>query len=188
MLSTGLHFASESTACYDRWWEARRHWGALIAATTRKLERQTLILGDADDEGRERLLRLAMSFAQALVLLLRPSGSDAKVTSCIPAADRAVLSLSHNLPAQLAHLMSAELVRLRAAHRLADIPFQMLDRTVGEMVSVLTYLFCFLLPFGFATSLGWATPFATALVAYTFFGLDSLGDELEERMTCQLAR
>ncbi|HEY0268294.1 MAG TPA: bestrophin family ion channel, partial [Methyloradius sp.] len=38
--------------------------------------------------------------------------------------------------------------------------------------------FCFLLPFGFADILGWATPFATALAAYTFFGLDALGDEL----------
>ncbi len=42
------------------------------------------------------------------------------------------------------------------------------------------YLFCFLLPFGFADTLGWATPVATMLVAYTFFGLDALGDELEE--------
>ena len=41
------------------------------------------------------------------------------------------------------------------------------------------YLFCFFLPFGFADTLGWATPFATALAAYTFFGLDALGDELE---------
>ncbi len=28
--------------------------------------------------------------------------------------------------------------------------------------------------------MGWATPIATMLVAYTFFGLDALGDELEE--------
>ncbi|MET3352779.1 UNVERIFIED_ORG: putative membrane chloride channel (bestrophin family) [Xanthobacter viscosus] len=42
------------------------------------------------------------------------------------------------------------------------------------------YLFCFLLPFGFADVLGWGTPLAAALVAYTFFGLDALGGELEE--------
>ena len=42
------------------------------------------------------------------------------------------------------------------------------------------YLFCFLLPFGLADMLGWATPLAAMLVAYTFFGLDALGEELEE--------
>ena len=38
----------------------------------------------------------------------------------------------------------------------------------------------FFIPFGFAYMLGWGTSFATTLVAYTFFGLDVLGDELEE--------
>jgi putative membrane protein len=42
------------------------------------------------------------------------------------------------------------------------------------------HLFCVLLPFGVVHSLGYATPLLTALVAYTFFGLDALGDELEE--------
>jgi ion channel-forming bestrophin family protein len=143
-----------------------------------------------------------MTFAQALVALLRPGVDDKKIMRCLPSADWAKLSDVRNPPVQLTRLMGEELVRLRDSQRLTDIPFQMLDHTVCEMVSVLTacerirgtpvpfgytlllhrtaYLFCFLLPFGFVTALGWATPFATALVAYTFFGLDSLGDELEE--------
>jgi putative membrane protein len=42
------------------------------------------------------------------------------------------------------------------------------------------YLFCFLLPFGYADVLGWTTPFVVGLIAYTFFGLDALGEELED--------
>jgi putative membrane protein len=42
------------------------------------------------------------------------------------------------------------------------------------------YAFCFLLPFGLVGELGYATPFFSALVAYAFFGLDALGDEMEE--------
>jgi len=37
-----------------------------------------------------------------------------------------------------------------------------------------------LLPFGLVDSIGFMTPFVVAIVAYTFFGLDALGDELEE--------
>ena len=42
------------------------------------------------------------------------------------------------------------------------------------------YVFCFALPFGLADALGWAAPFATAFVAYNFFGVDTLSEELEE--------
>jgi len=33
---------------------------------------------------------------------------------------------------------------------------------------------------GFADALGWGTPFASALTAYAFFGLDALSVHLEE--------
>jgi putative membrane protein len=42
------------------------------------------------------------------------------------------------------------------------------------------YLYCFLLPFGLVDSVGALTPLVVAIVAYTFFGLDALGDEIEE--------
>jgi putative membrane protein len=43
-----------------------------------------------------------------------------------------------------------------------------------------TYLFCILLPFAMAEPLGWLAPVFTAIVSYTFFGLDAIGDELED--------
>lgn len=42
------------------------------------------------------------------------------------------------------------------------------------------HLYCFLLPFGLVDVTGFMTPFVVGIVAYTFFGLDALGDELEE--------
>ena len=42
------------------------------------------------------------------------------------------------------------------------------------------HLYCFLLPFGLVDVTAFMTPFVVAIVAYTFYGLDVLGDELEE--------
>jgi putative membrane protein len=42
------------------------------------------------------------------------------------------------------------------------------------------YLYCFLLPFGLVDTIGAMTPLVVAIVSYTFFGLDALGDEIEE--------
>jgi putative membrane protein len=41
-------------------------------------------------------------------------------------------------------------------------------------------LFCLLLPFALAPTLGWWTPLLVLIVSYTFFGLDALGDQLED--------
>ena len=55
------------------------------------------------------------------------------------------------------------------------IPFSynvLLHRTI--------YIYCFLLPLGFANSLGWYAPFIITFVAYTFTALEAIADELED--------
>jgi putative membrane protein len=42
------------------------------------------------------------------------------------------------------------------------------------------YMYCFLLPFGLVDLVHGMTPVVVALVAYTIFGLDALGDDIEE--------
>ncbi|QKH37499.1 hypothetical protein FOC84_22220 [Achromobacter pestifer] len=37
-----------------------------------------------------------------------------------------------------------------------------------------------LLPFCLVGSIGWVTPFMVGMLFYTFFGLDSLGEQIEE--------
>lgn len=42
------------------------------------------------------------------------------------------------------------------------------------------YLYCYLLPFGLVDITGMLTPVVVGIVSYTFFGLDAIGDEIEE--------
>ncbi|WP_313365740.1 bestrophin family ion channel, partial [Pseudomonas sp.] len=42
------------------------------------------------------------------------------------------------------------------------------------------YICCLLLPFALAEPLGWLAPLFTTIVGYTFFGLDAIGNELED--------
>ncbi|HEV7319558.1 MAG TPA: bestrophin family protein [Ensifer sp.] len=203
-LSVFLGF--RNNACYDRWWEARKDWGQLIFAA-RDLARQTLVLVQADsvsakDDARQRLLNIAIAFAHALVCHLRPGSDASKALARLPADLAPGYRASRNGPDYLLREMGRDLAELRASGTISDVQWVLLDGTVGRMSAMLAacerirntpvpfgytlllhrtaYLFCFLLPFGFADALGWATPFVTALVAYTFFGLDALGDELEE--------
>lgn len=201
-LSVFLSF--RNNACYQRWWEARITWGQLVYAA-RTFSRQTLLLeamhGEEGVRMRRGLLTLAMAMPQALVEYLRPSGDDAKVECLLPADVRDLYQATSNRPDLLLRLMSADLARMRAGDKLTDIQYQMLDASVTQMaippaicerirntplpfaytllVHRTAYLFCFLMPFSSVDVLGWGTPFAAAVVAYAFFGLDALGDELE---------
>ena len=204
-LSVFLGFSNN--ACYDRWWEARKAWGQLVAMA-RDLVRQTLILEHrvpAAAAGRRRLVDLAIAFPHALVVHLREGASPVDLGRVLPAGmEREALPGVPDkfLPDRILRGMGAVLATLRSAGHLSDMEFVMIDGVLGRMTETLTacerikttpvpfgyalllhrtaYLFCFLLPFGFADVLGWGTPLAAALVAYTFFGLDALGGELEE--------
>lgn len=61
------------------------------------------------------------------------------------------------------------------AHSNTPVPF-----AYSLLVHRTAHIFCLLQPFGFTDALGWATTFMTLLVAYAFFDLNALGDELED--------
>ncbi len=59
--------------------------------------------------------------------------------------------------------------------KLTPIPFSytvLMHRAVA--------LYCGLLPFGLTESIGWATPLVVLAMSYIFFGLDAIGDEVEQ--------
>lgn len=205
-IALSIFLGFRNNACYDRWWEARKQWGEQIFLA-RNFARQTLVLegtpGPQGTEARRRLIRLVVAFTWALARHLRPSAeSRSGPGSWLDGEDVEFVEASRNGPDAILRLLGGELARLRTNGAISDIVFQTLDNTVGRMGLVqaacerisntpvpfaytlllhrTAYVFCTLLPFGLADTLGWATPFAVALVAYTFFGLDALSFHLEE--------
>ena len=66
---------------------------------------------------------------------------------------------------------------LGACERLAGTP---LPFTYSVILHRTIYLYCFLLPFGLVDSIGVLTPLIVAFLAYTFYALEALSDQLEE--------
>lgn len=202
-IALSIFLAFRNNASYERWWEGRKLWGQLIHVC-RTFARQTLLLSvdSSASKIRPRLLRLTIAFVHCLVPHLRGGEDHSAATAFLGEADLARVQQGGWHPTLILRLISEELVRQRVEGRLTDIDFQMIDETVGQMEAALAgcerirntplpfaytlllhrtaYLFCALLPFGYADVLGWTTPFVVGLIAYTFFGLDALGEELED--------
>ena len=196
-LSLSIFMSFRNNACYDRWWEGRKQWGQLVVEV-RCLLRESLSF--SSDPARAPMLRGVCGFAHALAARLRDGDERAAAAPWMPAnfpagaapnvTDAALLEVGRLAQDLLARgvisdwrytIIDARLVSMSAVHTACErikgtpLPFAytlLLHRTA--------YLFCCLLPFGLAAPLGWATPLATAIVSYTFFGLDALGEELED--------
>jgi putative membrane protein len=189
-----------NSICYERWWEGRRQFGALVSHA-RQFGREAYLVDDADGSARKRMIDLIIAYTQALIPHLRPGANARKALARLSPADRDVCAASRNPPDALLRMIVHELDALRRAGRLSEISFQTLDRTIGDisltqaacerlrstpiplvyrlLLYRTSYLFLMLLPFGYVESHSWAAPVVAGLIAYAFFGLDELAGQLE---------
>ncbi|OTG64908.1 bestrophin [Acinetobacter sp. ANC 4470] len=199
ILSIFLSF--RNTACYERWWEGRKLWGALIA-NSRHMIRDTYVL---DDQPREVLLYRIMLFTHLLRDRLRKqvhSFEHYQLHVQLTEQQWQMLSGHMNPPQYVLEIIQKDLVGIYKRAEITDIIYSALTKhtvAIGDIhagcdrisstplpfsYSVLlhraVYSFCFILPFSLESSLGVWTPVIVALIAYLFLGLDALSAELEE--------
>ena len=208
-LALAIFLGFRNNAAYDRYWEARKLWGDIVGRS-RSLARQVQMLLDVDgplaaakpDDPRRGLLLRAIAFASALRHQLRGSDPLPDMRRLLAPDDVAGFAAARNgvdfllrrngevlgallragrLDAQVAVAIDQTLSGLAAAavgcERLRNTP---LPFAYTLLLHRTAWLYCFLLPFGLVDTVGVMTPFVVAIVAYTFFGLDALGDEIEE--------
>lgn len=204
-VALSLFLGFRNNASYQRWWEARQLWGQLVY-DARSFSRQVLSFIDDDTKtGRDTqhtLIRLTIAFTHAIRHRLRGTSPWHDVEPFVDSAHHAAMRQTHNLPDYLMRLMGKTLGDCRHQRLSSEQMIQNMDERLTSMTIVLaacerihntplpfaymllvhrtTYLYCIMLPFGLVSSLGWVTPLLCAVIAYTFFGLDALSEELEE--------
>jgi len=203
-LPLAIFLGFRNNSAYDRYWEGRKLWGELVLRS-RNFSREVLSLVDTapgHEHIRERMIRRAIAFVHALRHNLRRSDPGDDVARHLTEAEWAALRHRPHLGNAIMLEMGADLARCRHAGMLDSMRAVTLDATVSAMVATgascerikntpvpfsytlllhrTAYLYCFLLPFGLVDSIGYLTPLVVAIVAYTFYGLDALGDEIEE--------
>ncbi len=205
-IALSLFLGFRNNAAYERWWEARRHWGQLVY-DIRSLGRVTETLLGADHPERRGLLNDALAFSHFLRASLRHKGAAQEVSKFID-QDTLEKAMATKNPADfMLRQMGRRLRKLYRAGDVDTIGLRMLDERLTAIAAVqaaneriattplpfaysllvhrTAYLYCFFVPFGLASSVGWFAPFFAALVAYTFFGLDAVSEELENPFGCE---
>lgn len=199
-LALSVFMGFRNNACYDRWWEARKQWGGLIVQA-RVLARELGALLE-DTALRKTMVYELIGFAHVLAARLRNQPEAPVLQPWLGENLKAGLDQVRNLPDFVLRQFSAKLSELVRRGLVSDVQYQTFSLKVAELSAIqgacerikstptpfpyslllhrTAWLYCLLLPFDLAPSLGMMTPVFVAVIAYTFFGLDYLGDELEE--------
>jgi putative membrane protein len=207
-LPLAIFLGFRNNSAYDRYWEGRKQWGELVLRS-RNLTRQCLTLIDVGrpfardpKDLRGRMVYRTIAFCYALKHHLRKTDAAAEVAHWLDADEWARVRGHASLPHFLMLEMGADLARCLQAGRIDPCLAPALDTSISAMIGAATacerikttpipfsytlllhrtaWLYCFFLPFGLVDTIGLLTPVVVAIVAYTFFGLDALGDEIEE--------
>lgn len=193
-IALSLFLGFRNNAAYDRWWEARRLWGGLLA-DLRSLGREVEI-SVADAERQARILRLALAFLhlhrlnlrrltpdaaarawQAETLAGAPHPPDAALDAIgreIAGAAAGGLIDGFGLRTLTGRLSSMALAQAGCERILATpLPF-----VYSLLVFRTVYVYCLLLPLALLEPAGGLTPLFAGIVAYVFFGLAEVTEEL----------
>lgn len=213
-LPLGIFLGFRNNTAYDRFWEGRKLWGALVN-TARSLTRQILTLIEAQPEATEQpsqgdiekyeasVVHTLIAYVHALRLHLRDESFEQLVTEkLLSGEDLDRMRKEPNVPIAILYKLSEQIRDARRRHWIHAYHVPVIEQSLVALTDIqgacerikttpLPYsytvlmhrivgVYCGLLPFGLAETIGWVTPVVVLFISYALFGLDAIGDETEQ--------
>ena len=196
-LTLAIFLGFRNSVAYQRFWGARTLWGELLISA-RNLTRQVQqFFPQLDREERLYLLQPLLAYPSAMRNFLR----DVIYENTNRIADDEVKRQLH-APSLMLATLAKRVTEYARLSKLDPIMLAQMDTQINQLSHVLggcerikstpipypyilmlhrvVHVYCFLLPFCLVDSIGWLTPVAVCILAYTFFGLDALGDQISD--------
>lgn len=205
-LAISIFLGFRTNVAYDRYWEGRKLWGGLVNIS-RTLTRQATTLIDSGSREQDRdvareLTRRTIAFAYALKHQLRHTEPWDEITQFLTAEEIERLRGQRNIPLGVSRQLGERLSDAWRKGWIRDIHMPVFEKSLTEMTSIqggceridntpvpfayttlihrIVGFYCLLLPFGIVNDIRWMTPIVELMICHAFFGLDEIGDEIEE--------
>ena len=200
-IALAIFLGFRNTVSYDRYWEARKQWGALLIGA-RSLTREIASFAPDEVELQRRVARTLAAFVFALKHQLRGTDPQADLACRLDPAVLERVRGARFVPSALLLCLAREFAAARRAGSLTDLQLQATDANLNLLTEAsgaceriantpipFTYqvlmnrtvmVYSLLLPIGLAPSIGWLTVLVGPFIAYTFLALDVIGEQIEE--------
>lgn len=201
-IALAIFLGFRNNVSYDRFWEGRKLWGALLN-DTRSLARQsiTLIDGKEYETKREEFIKLLTAFVYSLKHQLRHTNPDHDLNRLLSEEFASQLKEVHYKPVLILRELGLWVKNAKTEGKIDSMTQLAFEENLNKLSDIVggceriastpipytynvllhrtVYIYCFMLPFGFVETMGWITPFIISFIAYTFVALEAIADELE---------
>ncbi len=199
LLSLLLVFRTNTA--YDRWWEGRKQWGALINHTRGLAVLWNGMLGKKADANRQFWAKSISGYVLALSEHLRDHADHSQIGAYTDERVEQYSRVSH-VPNKIVNDMYARTEALYKEGFIDGFQLNQVQKEIQEFlniqgacerikatpipfahnffIKVFVLAYCALLPFVLVPLIGWAAVLLCMFVAYALVGIEFIGVEIEE--------
>lgn len=205
-VALGVFLGFRNNASYDKFWEGRKLWGALVN-TSRSLARQACFLINISQDNidvqrfREVFVKRVIAYTHALRCHLRNENPTEEIKRYLSMEDLCRVLESSHRPLAIVQQLGSDLAFARKQGWLGEHTYPAMDEQLNALTNILggcerirntplpfsysvlihriVASYCLFLPFGLVETTGILTPIVVMMISYAFFELDAIGDEIE---------
>ena len=188
-----------TNTAYDRWWEGRKQWGALVNVSRNIAFKADRFIPEENQEEKTEFGQMVGAYPSVLKDHLR-NESHSTLTSHLPEFMNAPRQGTH-VPNFLANKMQKRVREMHKKHDLSEAEYLALLNDLGKFTDILgacerilktpipytynifikkfIFVYIITLPFGFVTDFGYWTVLITIFIFYTFASLELIAEEIE---------
>lgn len=196
----GLVLVFRTNAGHERWWEARKLWGAIVNQC-RNLMVLTWNYGENDFAWRNEMIKWIVTFPFAVKESLRLQKNFSALNNWLNESEITDLQNAQHLPLFVSNKIAALLEQARHKQQIDLFVFTQLEKQRAALIDSLggcerilktpmplvyaikarrfILIFLLLLPFPLINEAGIMSPLVAILVAYPLLSLDRIGVELQ---------
>ena len=188
-------------SAYDRWWEGRKMWGALLNNSRNLAIKVNALIPSEDENSRKEIQLLLSNYAISLKEHLRGNSAENLLTYSLYFKKEAYLNAAHK-PNYIAKLLAACLINyFKTQHNKHD-DYLFIHQHINELTDVcgacerikntpipysysifikkIVFLYIITMPISFGLSMGyWSIPIVMVMF-YAFASLELISEEIED--------
>lgn len=186
-----------TNTAYDRWWEGRKKWGALVNDTRNLAIKISVLLENKDD--RKFFNRMIPNFVFATKEHLREGVLAEELD--LQEDEQSILENKH-IPNSIVKKIYERIYSLKKSNKISDIDYLVLDKNLNALLDSLgacerikntpmpfsyniflkkfIFIYVSTLPLAFVTTFGYFSALIATFVFYIFVSMEVLAEEIED--------
>jgi putative membrane protein len=197
----GLFLVFRINSAYDRWWEGRKLWGALVNSTRNFSLKLSAYLEKDDYENREWFAKMIPNFVYATKEHLR---KGVQLSELQPPDDQFIelLKSKKHKPNAISGMLYSRVNALYKQNKITGDQFFVLDKEMKDFIDIMgacerikntpipysysmyikkfVFIYIITLPFGFVTTFGYVTIPTVLLISFVLLSVELIAEEIED--------